>query len=1061
MGVVDAVVGDADHHALAGIVGPDIGDRGLDKMPLIGGEAVAGAARLHIHLHQPRGRAAMAVVDRIGEARQPLESWGGDEADVAVLSQPGRAAGDITDAGDGECVAVTIEVIGGQSAGGQVDEAVTAALAHPVGAGEGIGIGAVQMDRAILEYQPLDAGQAVCAFIDGAGAQVGDGGDAAGGGDLIIGAPAGEHRRIQPVAARQGVVAGLAHQHVVGVAARKLVVTTCTIERYSRAAALSHDIDAGIADEAFGRVIRKVDGDAAGTLDHQAVEALAAGDGAAGQIGGIDEQHIVAVAAIHVVGAGPADQHVIAAAAGKNVVAPGTVQPGAVAAGRELIVEAGADQNRGTGCGDRGCRLGRVHLLQQAAGFVFAHNVARALVDRTGAESVIAQGDLGDGAGLAAGQGDLGLGQHHIAVAAGIGRDRCKADRDDAMVGEAGQLARIGDAVAIGILPDPQIGIGGVGGVDAAVAVLVEPCEGGEAAAPARLVAEQFGGIVDRAVAVAVECEQAVIGADPAGGFSEAVGIDVESHRVVAAIGDLHPVAVEIDDQRVAEQGVPEAGTQRSTQRAADHAGREPGTDGDHPHRRQADRRDRGGGKCGTGHAAQNAAGGFGIADAGILVDRIERCIEVRQDGAVALDDATGQGVAADHFCQGVIDRADCRAEGGGNGARCGAEFGQLPAQGVAEIACEVAERVACGRKRIPSGRDRAVGGGSYGVADLIERVAGPVHEIAGRIAGPVQRVAQGIGGGIVHVAQGIADRLAGRVRPVDGIVERVGDGVGGVLGGIGHPVREIVPAVADGIGRIRGIVPQIADGVVHRIGGAVIGIVRPVRGGVPGIAHGVEHAVREAVPKVADGVAGAVQQIIEPIAAVAIAARPAIGGRAAIRSGTRAAIRIVGGRAGRAAIRRAAIARIIAARAAARRTTAAAEQGFNAAGGATAGHRKPGARKTGGGQGADRVVDRGRATARSTVVCGPAIQIREQVGRAIAVPPALGEGGPGLRRGILPGGALCVARRLRRVCGWPCRQQSDLCRVGCRAVDGTVAGDERQGGRVIARHGVALRGAG
>ena len=1003
----------------------------------------------------------MAVVDRIGEARQPLESGGGDEADMAVLSQPGGAAGDIADAGDGERVAVAIEVIGGQPAGGQVDEAVTAALAHPVGAGEGIGIGAVQMDRAILEYQPLDAGQAVCAFIDGAGTQVGDGGDAAGGGDLIIGAPAGEHRHIQPVAARQGVVAGLAHQHVVGIAARKPVVTTCTIERYSRAAALSHDVDAGIADEAFGRVIREVDGDAAGTLDHQAVEALAAGDGAAGQIGGIDEQHIVAVAAIHVVGAGPADQHVIAAAAGKNVVAPGTVQPGAVAAGRELIVEAGADQNRGTGCGDRGCRLGRIHLLQQAAGFVFAHNVARALVDRPGAEPVIAQGDLGDGAGLAAGQGDLGLGQHHIAVATGIGGDRGEADRDDAMVGEAGQLARIGDAVAIGILPDPQIGIGGVGGVDAAVAVLVEPCEGGEAAAPARLVAEQFGGIVDRAVAVAVECEQAVIGADPAGGFSEAVGIDVEGDRAAAAIGDLYPISVEIDDQRVAEQVVPQPGPQRSTQRAADHAGGKPGADRDHTHRRQADRRDCGCGKCGTGHAAQDTAGGFGIADAGVLVDRVEHGVEVRQDRAMALDDAFGQFAVAHHVGHGIIGLTDRRFEHAGHEPGGGAEFRPFLAGGIHDVAAQIAERIACGIERIQRGRDGVIGSGTHGIADLVERIAGPVEEVVGGPAGPVERIAHGIGCGIVHVAQRIAHGIAGGIDPVHGVIERVGDRIRRALCGIRQRIREIVPAVADGIGRIRGIVAEIADGVAYRIGGAVIGVVHPVRGAVPDIAHRVQHAVGEAVPKVADGVAGAVQQIIEPVAAVAIAARPAIGGRAAIRSGTRAAIRIVGGRAGRAAVRRAAIARIIAARAAARRTTAAAEQGFDAAGGATAGHRKPGARKTGGGQGADRVVDRGRATTRSTVVCGPAIQIREQVGRAIAVPPALGQGGPGLCRGILPGGALCVARRLRRVCGWRCRQQSDLCRVGCRAVDGTVAGDERQGGRVIARHGVALRGAG
>ena len=97
------------------------------------------------------------------------------------------------------------------------------------------------------------------------------------------------------------------------------------------------------------------------------------------------------------------------------------------------------------------------------------------------------------------------------------------------------QLARIGQPIAVQIAPDPKVGKPCVAAVDYSVAVAVEFGELGHAAQrEARLVevgwvgAEQFGSIVDPAIAVAIERQEAIVCADPAGHLAESVTGKIE-----------------------------------------------------------------------------------------------------------------------------------------------------------------------------------------------------------------------------------------------------------------------------------------------------------------------------------------------------------------------------------------------------------------------------------------------------------------------------------------------------------------------------------------------------
>ena len=162
---------------------------------------------------------------------------------------------------------------------------------------------------------------------------------------------------------------------------------------------------------------------------------------------------------------------------------------------------------------------------------------------------------VGHGGRAAVGVGHAGGAHEHVAVlggGAGVGGD---GQAGDAGVRQGQQFACVGNAVAIGIAPDAQVGKAVVAQVDHAVGVAVERGQGGPAVGGFAAVgqggarAQQFGAAVDHAVQVQVDGQQAVLGAHPAGLHRGAGGRQVKHHALGQA-GGLHAVAVEVDDQR-------------------------------------------------------------------------------------------------------------------------------------------------------------------------------------------------------------------------------------------------------------------------------------------------------------------------------------------------------------------------------------------------------------------------------------------------------------------------------------------------------------------------------
>ncbi|CAM3677793.1 hypothetical protein ACAN107058_13760 [Paracidovorax anthurii] len=145
-------------------------------------------------------------------------------------------------------------------------------------------------------------------------------------------------------------------------------------------------------------------------------------------------------------------------------------------------------------------------------------------------------------------------------------------DAGDAQVRQRVQLARLAHPVLVRVLPDAQLPIDRIGGIDHAVAVAVLRRQGLVAVGvvqalarlrlrvPQRLVAEQLLAGVDQAVAVAVQHHQPVVALDPARGVLGAVAVVVEEDGAGGV--DTHrldAVAVQVQDQRVA-RGDPVAG---------------------------------------------------------------------------------------------------------------------------------------------------------------------------------------------------------------------------------------------------------------------------------------------------------------------------------------------------------------------------------------------------------------------------------------------------------------------------------------------------------------------
>jgi len=170
--------------------------------------------------------------------------------------------------------------------------------------------------------------------------------------------------------------------------------------------------------------------------------------------------------------------------------------------------------------------------------------------DIEGEGLVHAEPDIGDGAGPAGGPGEGGGVGDRVA---GDGLRRGQVDRGEADGGDAGgaeglQLVGLGDAIAVEVAPDAQVGEAGVGGGDAVVGVAVEQAKRGEAVGGG--AAEEFVAGLDAAVAVEVDGKQGIIGADPADALDEAVIVEVEEGGGGGDGDQVEAVAVEVDDER-------------------------------------------------------------------------------------------------------------------------------------------------------------------------------------------------------------------------------------------------------------------------------------------------------------------------------------------------------------------------------------------------------------------------------------------------------------------------------------------------------------------------------
>ena len=155
------------------------------------------------------------------------------------------------------------------------------------------------------------------------------------------------------------------------------------------------------------------------------------------------------------------------------------------------------------------------------------------------------------------------VGEHHLAEGQQLGALRrgqvhrrvAEVDGGDPHLVQRLQLAIVGADIAVGVLPQPQFGPDQVGRGDLAVAVaaILHPVVERQVVEPALIgIAEHFGDVVDPAIVVDVAHQEGVVVVEPRGQLGEQVHVPVEI--ALARIGGdgFHPVAVEVDHQRIA-----------------------------------------------------------------------------------------------------------------------------------------------------------------------------------------------------------------------------------------------------------------------------------------------------------------------------------------------------------------------------------------------------------------------------------------------------------------------------------------------------------------------------
>nr|WP_277344307.1 hypothetical protein [Pseudomonas otitidis] len=144
-----------------------------------------------------------------------------------------------------------------------------------------------------------------------------------------------------------------------------------------------------------------------------------------------------------------------------------------------------------------------------------------------------------------------------VLVAVGIFLSRgciAGADRNDTCVGQALQLTRITDAVAVQITPHLQRRIRGVICIDQSVAVIVvfgqclEAVSCSLAIVEDAVVAKQLCAIADAPITIAVMYQQSFIRTDPTASLAQAIVVQVEVGR--AHFLCLDSVTVQVYDDR-------------------------------------------------------------------------------------------------------------------------------------------------------------------------------------------------------------------------------------------------------------------------------------------------------------------------------------------------------------------------------------------------------------------------------------------------------------------------------------------------------------------------------
>ena len=228
------------------------------------------------------------------------------------------------------------------------------------------------------------------------------------------------------------------------------------------------------------------------------------------------------------------------------------------------------------------------HLGRLAGGRCVGDDIGELAVKRVAAQVQVAraQVDAVHVGGAAVHTGDhCGAGDGVAVAQVGVDRGGVQRNRSDARCCQRLQFSGLADAVAVQVAPDAHVGKLRVAGVEDAVAVAGR-ADGAVAGVQAPQGIKAVGGVarhadgravvvvgangdqrvhpkqlaagIDGAVAVAVQHQPGVVGAQPAGASADAVGVVVEEggDAVVDDGGGFDAVAVEVDGQGVAGAGL-------------------------------------------------------------------------------------------------------------------------------------------------------------------------------------------------------------------------------------------------------------------------------------------------------------------------------------------------------------------------------------------------------------------------------------------------------------------------------------------------------------------------